>query len=190
MDYTALSLAEVIGQLDDMARDSRASFGALDAGQLNWRPDATQWSVAQCFEHLLMANRLMLGAARAALDGTETRTVWQRLPILPGLFGRMLIRSQAPTATRKFTAAPVAQPAASDIAADIIDRVVDQHRDARAWAAALDEGDAMRAIMISPFVRVITYSVLDGLRLIAAHDRRHFEQARRVASSPGFPRSW
>jgi hypothetical protein len=52
---------------------------------------------------------------------------------------------------------------------------------------ALDERDAARAIMTSPFIKVVTYSVLDGSRLILAHDRRHFEQARRVTQSPAFP---
>jgi hypothetical protein len=42
--------------------------------------------------------------------------------------------------------------------------------------------------MVSPFVSQITYSVLDGYRLIAAHQRRHFEQAERVATHPAFPR--
>ena len=37
--------------------------------------------------------------------------------------------------------------------------------------------------MVSPFVAAITYSVLDGLRLVVAHDHRHFEQARRVMTS-------
>jgi len=56
-----------------------------------------------------------------------------------------------------------------------------------AWVQALDERDAARTIMTSPFMRVVTYSVLDGWRLMLAHDRRHFEQARRITLSPGFP---
>jgi hypothetical protein len=187
MDYTTLSLAQVRSGLDAMARDTLATFGRLDARQLNWRPDASRWSVAQCFEHVLTANRLMFQAADAALDETQPRTIWQRLPILPGVLGRMLIRSQAPDATRKFTAAPQAQPATSDIAADIITRIAEQHRNAVAWVDRLNDGQAARTIMTSPFIRVITYSVLDGCRLMLAHDHRHFEQARHVTQSPGFP---
>jgi len=187
MDYTKLSLAQVRSGLDTMARDTLATFGSLDARQLNWRPDATRWSVAQCFEHVLTANRLMFAAADAALDETQPRTIWQRLPITPGLFGRMLVRSQAPDTTRKFTAAPQAQPATSDIAADIISRIVEQHRNAIAWVDRVDEGRAARTIMTSPFIRVITYSVLDGLRLMVAHDHRHFRQAQHVTQSSGFP---
>lgn len=187
MDYATLSLAQVRSGLDAMARDTVATFGNLDGRQLNWRPDTTRWSVAQCFEHLLTANRLMFAAADVALDDTQARSVWQRLPILPGFFGRMLVRSQAPETTRKFTAAPQAQPATSDIAADIIPQIAEQHRRALAWVDRLDEGRAARVIMTSPFIRVITYSVMDGLRLMVAHDRRHFEQARHVMQSPGFP---
>ena len=187
MDYTTLSLAEMKAGLDAIAGETHATFGGFDARQLNWRPDAARWSVAQCFEHLLTANRLMFRAAEDTLNDARPRTVWQRLPVLPGILGRMLIRSQAPGAVRKFTAPSKAQPATSDIAADIIQRFVEQHREVVAWLQAVDERHAARAIMTSPFIKVVTYSVLDGCRLVLAHDRRHFEQARRVTVSPGFP---
>ena len=189
MDYTTLSLADVRTGLDDVAREARQTFGAFDARQLNWRPDAERWSVAQCFEHLLAANRLMFQAAEDALNGTAPRTVWRRLPLLPGVFGRLLVRSQSPGATRRYTASPKAQPAASDIAADVIQRFAEQQRAAVERLQTMDERDAARTIMTSPFASVITYSVLDGWRLVFAHDRRHFEQARRVTLSPGFPGS-
>jgi hypothetical protein len=187
VDYTTLSLAEVRTGLDDVAQQAQVTFGGFDARQLNWRPDAARWSVAQCFEHLLTTNRLMFQAAEDALNNARPRTFWQRLPVLPGVVGRMMIRSQAPSATRKFTAPSQAQPATSDIAPDIIQRFVAQNRDAVARVRALNEPDAVRAIMTSPFIRVVTYSVLDGWRLMLAHDRRHFEQARRVTLSPEFP---
>ena len=188
MDYTKLSLAEVRSALDDIARETHVTFGSFDSRQLNWRPDPTRWSVAQCFEHLLTANRQMLRAAADALNGGHPRTIWQRAPILPGLLGRMLIRSQAPGSTRKFVAPPASQPSASDIPGDIISRFIEQNRDGAGQVKALDERVAAQAIMTSPFVRVIAYSVLDGWRLIVAHDHRHIQQARRVTEATGFPR--
>jgi hypothetical protein len=41
--------------------------------------------------------------------------------------------------------------------------------------------------MTSPFMRVITYSVLDGWRLVVAHNHRHIQQAKRVVQAQGFP---
>jgi hypothetical protein len=186
-DYTTLSLAEVARELDAVASDAQSVFGALDERQLNWRPDAARWSIAQCFDHLLSANRGMLLALGAAMDPAAARTVWQRLPILPGVFGRMLIKSQTPDAKRKFTAPRQAVPASSALDPGVIARFAAQQREAAARVRALDEPDAARLIMVSPFVSFVTYSVLDGCRLIVTHDRRHFEQARRVTREPGFP---
>jgi len=186
VDYTTLSLAQVQAGLEAVATDTQATLGRLDARQLNWRPDATRWSVAQCLEHLLTANRLMVQSAQQALDGVPPPTIWQRTPLLPGMFGRMLIRSQAPQATRKFTASPLATPASSDIAADIVERFIAQDHQLVSWLQRLDEPRAGRVIMISPFVRFITYSLLDGARLILAHDHRHLQQAGRVMQSARF----
>jgi hypothetical protein len=186
MDYTTLSLVDVKRVLDEIVDETHALFGPLNARQLNWRADATRWSVAQCFEHLLTANRLMLGAADDALAGRGPTSMWQRLPVLPAVLGRMLIHSQSPTTTRRFKAPVKARPASSDIAAEIIQQFVDQHVDLAERVRTLDERRAARVVMTSPFIRVVTYSVLDGWRLIVAHDRRHTEQARRVTLSPGF----
>jgi hypothetical protein len=186
MNYTRLSLVEIRSMLQDVARDARATFGGLDARQLNWRPDAARWSVAQCFQHLLTSNDLVLRAAEDALRN-PAKTTWRRV-LLPRLTGWMLIRSQAPTTTRKFTAPTKAQPTSSEIPADVLERFVAQHHDADEWIGTLVEPVAARAIMISPFIRFAAYSVLDACRLIVAHDRRHVEQARRVVLSPEFPR--
>ena len=187
MNYPALSLIEVKNALEDIARDAEALFGGLNARQLNWRPDANRWSVAQCFDHLLTANRLILERADEALANAGPRTIWQRLPVLPAVFGWLLVRSQAPGGTRRFTAPPAAQPSASDIAADVVSRFVRQQRESAARVQAIGVRAAADVIMTSPFVTFITYSVLDGLRLMVAHDHRHVEQARRVTQSAGFP---
>jgi hypothetical protein len=188
MDYTTLRLAEVRSALKDVARDTQETFGPLDARQLNWQPEAARWSVAQCLDHLIATNRLMLEKAEEAMRSDHPRSIWQRLPGLPRMMGRMMVSSQSPTAERKFKAFASAIPAPSDIGSDVIQRFVDQHLALAARVDQLDEHEAQRAIMVSPFVSLIPYSVLDGFRLMVAHDRRHFEQARRVTAAPGFPR--
>lgn len=186
MDYTRLSLRDVSAGLEEIARDAESTFGALSAAQLNWKPDASRWSVGQCFEHLLMANQLMQRQADAALADGAPRTIWQRLPGWPRLLGRLMVSSQSPAARGKFKTSPIATPAASDVAPDIIHRFAAQQRDLARRVAALDDARAARVIMTSPFVNVVTYSLLDAYRLVVAHDRRHFEQARRVTETAGF----
>ena len=187
MDYTTISLVDVRAELDAIAADAGTAFGRLDARQINWKADASRWSVAQCLEHLLTANRQMVEMADQALDATRGRTLWQRLPIWPGLLGRMLVRTQSPNATRRFKAPGKAQPAASALDTGIVARFVDQQRELIAKLDASATRDLAGVVMASPFLGIVTYSVLDGWRLIVAHERRHVQQAKQVMATPGFP---
>lgn len=184
--YTRLSTAQLAGEFVTLAEDVWTTLGAIPADQLNWRPSATGWSVAQCVDHLVKSKTEMCRAIDRTLDGTAPRTVWQRLPLWPRLMGWLLITSQSPGGRRKFTAELVARPSTGSYDRDIINRLISDQRDLAARVQALDGVDARR-IMVSPFVARITYSVLDGYRLIAAHQRRHFEQAVRVTRASGFP---
>ena len=186
-NFATLSLIEIYVEIDAVSRDAEATFGGLNALQLNWKPAPSRWSVAQCFDHLLNANREMFQAIDAAIEPSASRTIWQRLPLLPRLFGRVMVRSQMPDASQKFTAPASAVPAASAIEPDITDRFIAHQREAAAHVRTFEDRDVGHAIMVSPFVSFITYSVLDGCRLIVTHERRHFEQARRVTQTPGFP---
>lgn len=187
MDYTTISLVDVRTELDAIAADAGTAFGRLDARQINWKADASRWSVAQCLEHLLTANRQMVEMADQALDATRGRTLWQRLPIWPGLLGRMLVRTQSPNATRRFKAPGKAQPAASALDTGIVARFVHQQRELIAKLDASATRDLAGVVMASPFLGIVTYSVLDGWRLIVAHERRHVQQAKQVMATPGFP---
>jgi hypothetical protein len=186
--YTTLSPAHLADECSSIARDAATAFGPLSGTQLNWQPHAAGWSIGQCLDHLLKADQAMLQAIGRALDRGVTPTVWQRLPLWPRLCGWMLVTSQSPGGTRKYKTPAIARPASSHTALDTIERFIACQHVLIAGLRALGEADA-RQVMASPFVAQITYSVLDGYRLIAAHQRRHFEQAVRVTAHPGFPRS-
>lgn len=186
VDFTRLSPAQLADEFNAIAQDAARVFRGYDATQLNWRPDEARWSVAQCFDHLVRSEAEMSGAMARALDPSVPRTLWQRLPLWPRLFGRLLITSLGPTVTRRFTAPTAARPTASDIPSHVIDRFIDCQTSLAARVTALTALEAER-VMVSPFLSHVTYSVLDGYRIIATHQRRHVEQARRVTETPGFP---
>ena len=176
-DFRHLSLPEIVMGIRAVAAGAKEVFGELDEAQLNWKPDAKRWSVGQCFEHLLTSNRLMIESAKSAIANPPS-SVWQKWRWWSRVWGREMIRTQGPVVGRKFTA-PAKSTPPSNAPADIVHRFIEQHRELDAWVSGLDES-SVGAIMVSPFVGVVTYSVMDGLRLLIAHDWRHFEQARRV----------
>jgi hypothetical protein len=184
-DFRELSLAEVLAEIRAVAEGAKNVFADLDEAQLNWKPDPNRWSVGQCFEHLVTSNRLMVDAAKSAIANPPS-SIWQKWRWWSKVWGREMIRTQGPVVGRKFTT-PAKSTPPSHAPADIVARFITQHHELDVWIRGLDEA-RVGAIMASPFVGIITYSVMDGLRLLVAHDWRHLEQARRVlAALPGEP---
>jgi hypothetical protein len=186
-NFATLSLTEIYVEIDAVSRDAEATFGGLNAVQLNWKPAPSQWSVAQCFDHLIRINGLMLDGIVRALDPVTPRALAQRVPGLPRVFGRVMIRSLSPTATRKLPAPASARPSTSDLGGDIIGRFVETQVAMRERLRSFEHRALAGTIMVSPFTSVIAYSILDACRIIVAHERRHVEQARQVTRTPGFP---
>lgn len=183
------SLPVLIGVAGKVPAHVRTAFGALRADQLNWKPNAGEWSVGQCFDHVIIANGEYFPIFDKVLQGQKTAaTVWERLPLLPRLWGRMLIKSVSPDAARKQRAPKILVPTTSAVDAGIITRFVDQQERVVSYLNTMTAVDAEKIIITSPVVRVITYSLLDACRVIVAHEQRHILQAKRVTQLPAFPK--
>jgi len=168
--------------------ETLAAFGEFTAQQLNWKPSTEQWSVAQCFDHLMTANAAYFAVFDEVLSGEKKRTVWERLPWLPGLWGKLLIQAVSPESQRKLKAPKIFQPASSTIDAAIIHRFSEQQNQVIRYMRASEGLDVKRIKISSPVTRFITYSLLDAYRIIVTHERRHLLQARRVSAMDGFPK--
>lgn len=180
-------LDSLISQAGAIANDARQVFGNLSPGQLNWKPSAERWSVAQCFDHLINTNSGYLPIVDDVLSGQKKSSVWQKLPVLPGFWGKMLIKSLDPSSARKIRAPKRFQPAQSDVPATIIEDFVAQQNQVIEKMRATANLDLERIVITSPAASPVTYSLMDAYRIIVVHERRHFQQAQRVTEESGFP---
>jgi hypothetical protein len=180
-------LSALISAANAIADETLAAFGDLSAQQLNWKPDADRWSVAQCFDHLLTANGAYFPTFDQVLGGDNKSTFWTSLPWLPGFWGKMLIKAVSPESARKLKAPKIFRPSSSSVDAAIIRRFVDQQHQVIKYMKAMEGLELEKTIIPSPVTGLVTYSVMDAYRVIVAHERRHFLQARRVTETQGFP---
>ena len=180
-------LETLIRDANQIAADTRASFGSLSASQLNWKPSAERWSIAQCFDHLITSNRGYLPIIERVRGGKKKNTFWERLPMLPGLAGKLLIKSVDPASARKLKAPKNFQPAQSDLPATIIDDFVSQQEKVIEGMRSTSHLDLEKIIITSPALSFVAYSLMDGYRVIVTHEKRHLQQAKRVAEEPAFP---
>lgn len=188
MDYQTADLRSLIAAANNIAAETKSTFGRLSPSQLNWKPSAERWSVAQCFEHLLTSNKGYFPVVEGALAGHKP-TLWQRMPVLPGLAGRLLIKSLDPKSTRKIRAPQKFQPTQSDLSPSVIDDFVNQQAKIVEKMKSTEHLNLEKIVITSPVAAAITYSLMNAYRIIVVHEQRHFEQAKRVTEEPSFPRS-
>jgi hypothetical protein len=182
-------LDKLIRNAETIVDEARSSFGGLSATQLNWKPSDERWSIAQCFDHLISSNKGHLPIIEGVRTGTRKTTFWERLPVLPGLAGKLLIKSLDPASTRKIKAPKRFEPAQSDISANVIDDFAAQQEKIIEGMKATGHLDLEKIVVTSPAVSAgfVTYSLLDAYRIIVVHEQRHFQQAKRVTDERGFP---
>ena len=186
MDYLKADLPGLITAAESVANEAKNTFGRLTSAQLNWKPSAERWSVGQCFDHLLSSNKGYFPIIDSVLAG-QRQTFWQSVPVLPGVWGKLLIKSLDPVKGRKLKAPKNFQPARSDISGSVIDDFVTQQATVVEKMKATEHLDLERVIISSPVTSVVTYSLMDAYRVIVVHEHRHFQQAKRVTEEIGFP---
>jgi len=186
MDYKSADLPTLIAAATQVAADVKSTFGNLSPAQLNWKPSAERWSVGQCFDHLLTSNKGYLPIIDDVLKGRK-RSFLESMPLLPGLAGKLLIKSLDPATTRKIKAPKRFEPARSDITPSVINDFVDQQTAIVEKMKATEHLDLEKIIITSPAVAAVTYSLMDAYRIIVVHEHRHFQQAKRVTEEASFP---
>lgn len=159
----------------------------LNERQLIWRPAPDAWSIAHCFDHLVVVGNLYYPRTRAAID--EASRQGRRAPhdsFRATLFGRLFVHTSGPITRIKIRTrdifAPAAHPSPTSFATFI--------RQQETLLGLIQDADGLdlRAIRIhSPLSRLLTLRLGECLEMLVAHQQRHLTQARHVTEAAGFP---
>lgn len=186
-DLERSDLPTVLGELRLVSDAARTAFGHLSAAQIGWKPAETEWSVGQCLEHLVLSNEPYLPLLEEIARGRRKARAIERVPVLPGLWGRMLIRSLRPDSGRRLQARKAFRPTERAVDPGVVTRFLAEQDRLLDLMQATARLDLERIVITSPVLRLITYSLMDAYRIIAVHEQNHLVQARNVLLSEGFP---
>ncbi len=181
------SINDIVSEAHRLALDVESAFGSLNQEQLNWKPNAQSWSIGQCIDHLITTNTKFYPQIDELVAGGRRHSLWQSFPIIPGLFGKLMINMIKPDSTRKIKVPPGFEPTSSRLEVDIISRFISHQAEFIGRIESTSDLNPENTIIYSPISRLITYSLLDAYRIAVLHERRHFIQAQRVRGLPGFP---
>jgi hypothetical protein len=174
-------------QFERLANDADALVAPLNEAQFVWQPAANRWSIAQCLDHLNATARVYLPLLDEGIADAIRQGLYREGPFkywwLARVFVKLLeppprFRTKAPGAFLPPPARTRQQIMAAFRAYQV--QYVDRLRQATGL-------DLARARVRSPAASWIYMPLGSGFAVMAAHERRHLWQARRVLDASGFP---
>lgn len=165
-------------ELQQITREYQSSFEDLSEAQLNWKPNAQQWSVGQIIDHVITTNAAFFPVLAELKAGTYQPHFNARFGFLVNFFGNLVLGAVQPEAKRKVKTAPVFEPRQSQIPADILVRF--KAHQARLEKEIESSAGILEKVVSSPMNRAVVYRVGRAFEILVAHERRHLQQAKGV----------
>jgi DinB superfamily len=175
-------LRQLEDQLDTIVRNAQELVSGLTEERAGWRATPDSWSVSQCLDHLAIGNRVYLGAMQPAALRAREQGRHRRGPALPGIVGRLFVGALEPPVKFLFPmkSPQKIRPRAAPSLAEALAAFVASQNEVRSFLHENADLDLAAVRFPNPFVPGIRFSLATGLHVIAAHERRHLWQARRV----------
>jgi hypothetical protein len=178
---------ELRRQFEQLSADADAMVGPLTEEQFTWRAGPEIWSIAQTLDHLNATARFYLSCLDEGIADAIRRGLYAEGPFSYRRIGRLLVAVAEPPSRLRRKARPALQPRDPRRQQEVMPafRAYQvQYIDRLRQANGLDLG---RATVRTPMARWLWMSLGSGFALVAAHERRHLWQAKRVRSMEGFP---
>lgn len=174
----------IFTELDGITAEVREMFGGLSVEQINRKPDAEGWSIAQCLVHLIKTSEIYSEDFIAIGAGTRQSSFWEKWSPLSGYLGRLLIESLDVDEKKVKTKPRFVPP--DDLESDIVERFAASQEELKEIIRSTENADWQKTIVTSSFMAGITYSLADAYKIIITHQRRHLRQAKTLMMMRGF----
>lgn len=179
-------LTTVIAEAKNNSEAARALAADLSDEQLNWKPSSTEWSMAQCLEHLAITSKQFDRYFSRALE--RGRKAPDSLRYRPTAVGGWLARRVNPIGGRNFPAPKVFRPSEGSHIEGALNLFLNQQETFINFVERTKGIDYNRTRVRSPVTPLMRYSLADAFVVTVFHGRRHLGQAERVRTMPEFPR--
>lgn len=163
------------------------SFAHLNAEQFNWKPSNEKWSIAECLQHLLTADKCYFKDLSEIGNGVYLMTAWEKFSPLTGLFGKILKEQMKEKVKKKMVTHKLLTPTLSTYDLQLLTDYTSNLTEFIALVECCKNVDLDKMIINSPTIKWITYSLRDALEFLFEHEHRHLNQAIAVMKANGFP---
>lgn len=186
-----LSLAREIDefrqQFEQISADAEALVAPLGDEQFSWKAGPNRWSIGECLEHMNATARAYLPAIDEGIADAIRHGAYAEGPFRYSLLGRLFSQLMEPPARLRMRATtdklPGPQRSKRETLAGFRAYQV-QYIDRLRQANGID---LARSCVRSPLASWIRIPLGSAFASMAAHERRHLWQARKVTQMDEFP---
>ncbi len=164
----------------------------MSGQRFNWKPAPASWSIGQCVQHLVVFNTLYFASIEQSVEKARRKYTARSLKSAQGTYkagtiGGFLIRMMYPGALKVRT--PQAfQPSHSDIPHTALRDFSSAQQQLAGILRKCADINLNRTRVASPAAGLLRFRLGDILTILVRHERRHFDQMKRLAAHPLFPR--
>lgn len=167
-------------EIDRLTKEFTIAFGELSEDELNWKPDATTWSIAQNIDHLIVINSSYFKTFSDIAEGRHKEAFWGKFNFIVSILGRFIQRSVQPDRRRKMKTFSIWEPEQSQIGGDILTRFQMHQSDLESWIDRSETALKNRLTISSPANNWIVYRLEKAFQIIIDHEERHCVQAKEL----------
>ncbi len=179
---------EITSELEKISEFARRTFGKLSPEKLNWKPNAKSWSIAQCFEHLIVTNNLYFPAIQKVISGTHRNNFFSKIPFSTNLISVLMKNALNPEQKRKMKTFKIFEPSVSNVSQTIIEDFAKNQQKLIEMIEAVKGFDVHKIKITEPLSIALNLRLDDAFEILVMHEKRHFLQAERVFESGDFPK--
>ena len=134
---------------------------------------------------MIKTNELFYGELETIAGGSSRNSFLENYSPLSSFFGNLLVNSLKKD-SRKFKAPSQKIVPPSEIDRNIIEIFAAHQAELIGKIKQTENSDWQKIKITSPFMKLMTYRLADGFRVVVEHEKRHFRQATRVTQTTGF----
>ena len=155
-------------------------FAGLTTAEMDTKPAPDRWSMNECLDHLIRSNGTYHAMLQAVAVGTYRPTGWSKVPLLPALWGRMILKSVSPVYAGKNKTFKVWQPSSSTFGRNMCGEFKEANEELARLLQGIAHVDLEWIIVTSPAAKFVAYPLKTCVEILVEHEKRHFNQALQV----------
>ena len=174
-------IKEVVVSLKEIKSFTENNFMDLSEEELIWKPSEKSWSIAECFQHIIIANSLYLKDINKKLEKAEVRTIEQ--PIKLSWMGKLFLYFVDPKYKWKVKAPKIFKPIEKNkvvSGGDVVNEYIKLQEDLIDSANKAVGYDHSRTYTYSPLSSLLRFNIGEQFYIMMRHEKRHLNQASRV----------